>query len=75
MPHPDKVDTNGEDPHMVSSCGRVIAVADGVGGGGWITREVFKSLKRRYVNETNTSTEIFKATTTSRQSVQLQYVS
>ena len=58
LPHPDKVDTNGEDAHMVSACGRVIAVADGVGGwrdlgvdAGEFSRELMKHAEE-YVNET-----------------------
>lgn len=58
LPHPDKVETNGEDAHMVSSCGRVIAVADGVGGwrdlgvdAGEFSRELMKHAEE-YVNET-----------------------
>ena len=37
-PHPDKKAKGGEDASMVSGCGRVLAVADGVGG--WAARGV-----------------------------------
>src|SRR3989338_1013018 len=36
LPHPDKAHKGGEDAYVVSSCGRVLGVADGVGG--WAAR-------------------------------------
>ena len=58
LPHPDKVETNGEDAFMISSCDRVLGVADGVGGwrdlgvdAGEFSRELMKHAEN-YVNDT-----------------------
>ncbi|MDP2437848.1 MAG: SpoIIE family protein phosphatase, partial [archaeon] len=49
VPHPDKVAKGGEDAYAVSRCGRVVAVADGVGG--WAEHGVDPALySRRLMN-------------------------
>jgi len=32
LPHPDKMDTGGEDAHFIAADGLAMGVADGVGG-------------------------------------------